>query len=138
GQVNLNDSDVSLGIPTPWDGTGDRSNNGDVTQSNEADTTARAKNGNETNQSNDQSQSADGGDNSGAGSGNDVTQNQSGTNTNGTTQGAVAGALTGQANLNDSNVSLGGLVRAGLDPAAIIVKDEGNRSSNGDVGQSNE
>ena len=120
GQANLNGSDVTLGGGTLWLGDGDRSNNGDVTQSNEADTSAEAKNGNDTGQANDQTQSADGGDNSGAGSGNDVSQSQSGTNGNGTTQNADATANTRQANV--------------FAPGVIYC----NRCFNGNVTQSNQ
>ena len=58
--------------------------NGDVEQSNEADTSAEAENGNETEQGNDQAQSAGGGDTEGAGAGDVVDQTQSGTNSNST------------------------------------------------------
>jgi hypothetical protein len=78
------------------------SNNGDVQQSNEADTTAWSSNQNATGQSIDQSQSASAGGSGcdACGSGGDISQNQSGSNENSTHQEAISEATTEQKNLN--------------------------------------
>jgi hypothetical protein len=98
-------------------------NNGDVTQSNQADTDATAYNGNETDQSIWQDQDAAVGDDgcgtchSGGGS---ISQDQTGENTNSTYQDADADATTEQKNVNV--------------PIAILSPG----ANGGDVNQSNE
>jgi hypothetical protein len=97
------------------------SNNGDVHQSNEADTTAWSRNENTTGQWIGQSQSAEaGGSDCGCGSGGDISQTQTGSNENRTYQDATSNATTEQKNVN----------------VPISVLSYG--SNNGDVDQSNQ
>lgn len=99
------------------------SNNGDVEQSNDADTTAVAVNDNETDQSIQQDQEADLGDGDACrkcGSGGAVSQSQEAENDNSTDQDANASAETNQVNV--------------YAPVAVFSKN----SNNGDVNQSNE
>ena len=110
------------------------SNNGDVDQSNEADTKATSYNGNATDQSVDQGQTAqtggggdhgygcgchDGYNGKGSGSG-DIDQTQDATNANSTTQDATSEATTNQYNVN----------------APVSILSVG--SNNGDVHQGND
>ena len=111
-QVNVN-APISI---LSWN-----SNNGDVTQSNDATTTAVAANDNETAQWIDQGQSAstDGSSCDPCGGSGDISQSQDGSNSNETTQSSSADASTSQVNVN----------------APISILSWG--SNNGDVTQSN-
>jgi hypothetical protein len=113
----------------------DRCFNGDVSQSNDADTKANAENSNETDQSNDQSQSAGGGDATGPGAGDDVHQTQSAGNTNSTTQSASSDATTTQSNSSSPSVGGSGTFVSETPSVSLTICD---RCFNGEVSQSND
>ena len=109
-QVNVN---APIAILSP------RANSGDVSQSNDATTTAQAGNANWTDQSIGQSQDAQTDGRCGCGGSGDVSQDQEASNSNSTDQDAEANASTSQVNVN----------------APIAILSPG--ANGGDVSQSN-